>query len=105
MRFVPLVVAASGMAISQIGRLIAQVAPSNGDFTTAGSWVTATGSAVAVGGLAYIARLMASGKLVARDPARVEAQVLELVEKSDKREAAAEIREQRFYELLTRGDR
>ena len=42
------------------------------------SYATGAGATAAVGGLVYIARLMATGRLVARDPALVEKTLMEM---------------------------
>lgn len=63
------------------------------DSTPIGAWVSGGGAAAAVSGIVYIARLMATGKLVARDPdAEARAlkelldQVLKLAQEGGKRE-------------------
>lgn len=56
-----------GNAVMVGGSLLAQTASGGpGDLAP---WISGAGSVTAVGGIVYIARLMATGQLVARDPA------------------------------------
>lgn len=80
--------------------IIAQSAPSA---DSVAPWVSAGGSGVAVAGIVYIARLMATGRLVARDPA-LEARTLErLTETSLEIAKAAHEREKTLMDLLLKG--
>lgn len=55
-----LVVSAVGLAAHHGGRLLAQATTTPADDIAA--WISGGGAAAAVGGLVYIARLMAAGK-------------------------------------------
>lgn len=66
------------------------------------TYVQGAGAAAAVSGLAYMARLMATGRLVARDPARVEAALLEINEKMIDLLRSSQSRETDYRELLLR---
>lgn len=63
-------------------------------------YISGGGAAAAVGGLVYIARLMANGRLVARDPA-VEAEALKgLLDRVLKVEEVGGERERSYHALL-----
>lgn len=90
----------SGFAVTQAGWVLAQTEP-GADF---GPWVSAGGSVTAVAGIVYIAKMLADGKLVARDPSQVEQQLKALVEKVSEVAREGHEREQDYMRLL-RGKR
>lgn len=91
-----------GAALSSFGWLLAQTAGDTGaDF---GPWVSAGGSATAVAGIVYIAKLMADGKLVARDPAASEQRLTSLTETSHQLVIDAHQREATYVDVI-RGQR
>lgn len=64
-----------------------------------GDLLTAGGSISAAGALIYIVRKMTDGQLVARDPARVEGQLVDLLEESNRLLAASQKREEVYQQL------
>jgi hypothetical protein len=102
------IIGIAGILASTAGHLIAQAAPGPTG-TDIATWIQGGGAATAVGVLGYIARLMATGRLVARDPAEQTAVMRDLIEKySDTFEKLAELtdqshkREDSFHRLLVR---
>lgn len=69
----------AGFFTSVVGSIVA----ATGDPSAIVPWAQVGGSIGALGALSYIAKLMADGRLVARDPARVEAQLVELVRQQE----------------------
>lgn len=90
-----------GAVVAAIGEVVAQAAPSSGAADLA-PWASVLGSGAAVGGIVYIAQLMATGKLVARDPARVEAERATEIKQLAEIVAEAIKREDRLFAELTR---
>jgi hypothetical protein len=88
-----------GVGLSQLGVIIAQV--DDGATGSIGAFVSAGGAAAAVGGIVYIAKLMATGQLVARDPARVEQKLTEVVDQSQTLLRESHVREQSYLEWLS----
>lgn len=60
-----LVTTLAGFGLVNVGTFLAQTAGPANDFAP---YVSGAGSITAVGGIVYIARLLATGRLVARDP-------------------------------------
>ena len=90
MTFVPHPVAAIVTALGSIStHVVAQVSGAGGDL---GPWVQGGSAVLAVGALAYIARLLAGGKLVAVDTAARDAELLKIIERGERREAESERR-------------
>lgn len=88
-----LVAVLAGAALSTLSNLLA--AATTGTPADFAPWISGGGAVTAVGGIVYIARLMATGQLVARDPAKEAAelktlldQVLEVTRTGADREAA-----------------
>lgn len=87
------VLALAGVGAGQVLQLLAQATPSVSS-SELSSWVSAGGTSIAVAGLAYIARLLASGHLVAypverlqEEAAERERQLGELVRRAHDRES------------------
>lgn len=91
-----MIVVLSGTFTASIGNVLGQTSPTT-DPSTIAPWVSAGGSVTAVGGIVYIARLLATGRLVARDPAEVEKRLQTLV---DEVSAVAEEGHQREVDYL-----
>ena len=89
--------AAFGMAVNGAAGVIAAAA---GNPATLGELISAGGSVSAAGALIYIVKKMTDGQLVARDPARVEQQVVDLAEAAQRALAEAHRRETQYVELL-----
>lgn len=95
-----LIAVLAGNATIALGGLLAQTASGGaGDFAP---WITGAGSVTAVGGIVYIARLMATGQLVARDPAAEHEQLKDMVRRVVELEEASADRERSFHNLLVR---
>lgn len=96
-----------GVAITSGASFVAQVAESPGSAVT----ITSAGATVAsVSALAYVARLMATGGLIAKSTNSTEQKMLDLLEASSRREDVqiriieeAARREDRFYDLVASG--
>lgn len=105
-----LTAAAFGFTTTSVAAAVGQI---SADPTTT-QWVTGSSAALAVGALAYIAKQFASGRLVSRDVAAIEAEmraraaeqahtverVLKLAEMAHEREEMAHEREERLFNLL-----
>lgn len=89
-------------AVQQIGQLISQTAGSD-DPTNIGPIVSAGGSVTAVGGIVYIAHLLASGRLVARDPAASEQYLREANARLLQLTHEAQERENEYIDMLKTG--
>ena len=89
-------------AMTALAAVVAQVAQLV-DNPAATIWAQAGSSVAAVSALAYIAKLFAQGKLVARDPAEVERTTLEREAKSTKLAEASQKREDRLWNLIEAG--
>jgi hypothetical protein len=68
-------------------------------------WVSGGGAATAVAGIVYIAKLMATGKLVARDPALEAAELKQLLDRVLTVATASGEREDAYRQLLLDGMR
>lgn len=90
----------TGSTMAGLAAVIAQSQPS-GDLGALAPWASVAGSGAAVAGIVYIARLMATGKLVARDPALAEAEQLKTTQRLLELLDAANTREDRFYQYLS----
>lgn len=80
------------------GSFIAQA--SGGAADNLAPWATGGGAAAAVGGIVYIARLMATGRLVARDTAVAEASLTKLAADLVELVKASAARETDYRRLL-----
>jgi hypothetical protein len=91
----------AGAGVNSLGALLAQV-PSSGGGELA-PYVSGAGSITAVAGIVYIARLLATGRLVARDPS-IEAEALKKLADSNAELAKeAHEREANYRDLLLQG--
>jgi hypothetical protein len=95
-----------GVTASTAGLLAQAAAPD------VAPWVSAGGATAAVGGLVYVARLLASGELVASPVADRERDLRRLVHQSERREERlqelleeAGRREDSYHRVLTGGSR
>lgn len=79
--------------------LVAQVSPAADDVTT---WVTAGGATAAVGGLVYVARLLASGQLVSYPVEKLQEEATRREDRLEAMLKAATRREDTYHEFLTR---
>ena len=105
---IALIAAAAGFTTTSLASAFAQA---TADPTTT-QWVTGSSAALAVAALAYIARQLASGKLVARDVAVSEAELRARAEKADQTvERVLELarmaheREERLFNFLAHQER
>lgn len=96
--FLALIVSSAGFALGQLGVLLAQTSTPTGQ--DLGPWVSAAGAAAAVSGMVYIAKMMADGKLVARDPAAVESRLMSIAERANQLTADSHQRESTYIEVI-----
>lgn len=96
--FPALIVSTAGFAVGQLGVLLEQTSTPTGQ--DLGPWVSAAGAAAAVSGMVYIAKMMADGRLVARDPAAVETKLTNLTETSQQLVADAHQRESIYVDVI-----
>lgn len=95
-----LIAAIAGNAAVMAGALLAQTAsPGAADFAP---WISGAGSMTAVAGLVYVARLMATGQLVARDPAAEAEQLKDALREVVRIAEAGGDRERAYHNLLVR---
>lgn len=95
-----LVAVLAGNALVAFSALLAQTAGGTpADFAP---WISGAGSVTAVGGIVYIARLMATGQLVARDPAAENEQLKDMVRAVTALTEESAERERSYHSLLVR---
>lgn len=80
---------------------IAAIAATGASSASAGDIISAGSSVSAAGALIYIVKKMTDGQLVARDPARVESQVVDLAESNATMTNEAHKREDRLHQILS----
>lgn len=87
----------TGLAVGTLTAFAAEI--TNVDF---GPWVQGGSATLAVGALAYIAKLFAQGKLVARDSAEAEKKLAETNAELVDIIKASTLREDRLFDVLIR---
>lgn len=91
-------VAVSGTSLHAAASVVTLAAAGAAN-ASAGDLISAGGSVSAAGALIYIVKKMTDGMLVARDPARVEAQVASLAEENARLVEEAHRREERLHQV------
>jgi hypothetical protein len=89
-----------GVATTSILGFFAEISANTTDL---GPWVQGGTATIAVTALAYIAKLFAQGQLVARDSAEAEKKLAEANADLVEIVKAAQLREDRLFEMLLKG--